>query len=177
MKRKLIKIPLIIILIISFIYIISSYILKNYFNLLLRDWIFAVFMIVLAFCGLIIEIAILIKLNGILERVSTKKIWKEIIKIVSICLFILANLYAVLICIFIIGVGYEEIEVETYEGEKYVIRDTATWLEAGPLYNYHLYKNPFVYNADIVYFGEVKLGEPLIEEDNRGKINTIPEKK
>ena len=40
----------------------------------------------------------------------------------------------------------------------------------------YLYKNPFVYNADIVYFGEVKLGEPLIEEDNRGKINTIPEK-
>lgn len=176
MKRNLIKVPLITIFIISFIYIISSYILENYFNLLLRDWIFVLFIVILAFCSLIIEIAILIKLNGILEKGSIKKIWKRVIRIVSICILVLANFYAFFICLFVIGGSYEEIGVEIYDGEKYVVRDIAPWIKADPLYNYHLYKNPIVYNANIVYFGEVKLGEPPIEEDNIGGINTIPEK-
>ncbi|WP_025640245.1 hypothetical protein [Schnuerera ultunensis] len=111
MRKNLIKVPLIIILIMFFIYFIGGYILENYFNLLLRGRVVELLLVVSALCIFVIEIGILIKLNGILEKVSTKKIWKEIIKIVSICLFILANLYAVLICIFIIGVGYEEIEI------------------------------------------------------------------
>lgn len=176
MKRNLIKIPLITIFIISLFYIISGNILKNCFNLLFRDWIFVLFIVILAFCSLIIEIAILIKLNGVLEKGSIKKVWKRVIRIVSICILVLANFYAVFICLFVIGGSYEEIGVEIHDGEKYVVRDIAPWIKARPLYNYHLYKNPFVYNANIVYFGEVKLGEPLIEEDNIGKTNTIPEK-
>ena len=179
MKRNLIKIPLITIFIISLFYIISGNILKNYFNLLFRDWIFVLFIVILAFCGLIIEIAILIKLNGILEKGSIKKIWKRVIRVVSVCILILANFYVFLICLFVIGGSYEEIGVEIHDGEKYVVRDTAPWIKAGPLYNYHLYKNPFVYDADIVYSGAVKLGDvpntapitpEIIDEDTNEDI-------
>ena len=116
MKRNLIKLPLIIIIIISPIYIISTYILENYFNLLLRDWVVTLLLVALVLCAFLIEIGILIKLNGVLENTSIKKIWKEIIRIVSICLLILANFYAFLLCLFVIGGSYEEIGVEIHDG-------------------------------------------------------------
>lgn len=155
-KIKLIKTPLIIIAIVSVIYIIGSNLLKDYSNLMFRDWIFILVVITLALCGLIVEIVILIKLNGILEKnASMKKVWKEIIRVMLGILLVLANLYALFLCLFAIGVSYKEIGVENHHGKKYVVRDTG-WMTPDHVYNYHLYKNIFVYNANVEYSGVVK---------------------
>lgn len=158
MKNKItsIKTPLIIIVIVFLFYIIGGKLLKDYFNLLFRDWIFILVAITLALCGLIIEVAILTKLNGILEKkASIKKTWKEIIRAILGVLIILANFYAILLCLFAIGVSYKETGVEIHHGEKYVVKDTG-WMTPDHVYNYHPYKNIFVYDADTAYKGVVK---------------------
>lgn len=177
MKNKTIslKTPLVVIVIVSFFYIIGGNFIKDNFNLLFRDWILILVVITLAFCGLIVEIIILTKLNGILEKkASIKKTWKETIRVILGILVILANYYALLLCIFAIAVSYEEIGVEIHHGEKYVVRDTG-WMTPDHVYDYHLYKNIFVYDADIVYSGVVRW-EDFLKNHINGEIqsNTTP---
>ncbi len=158
MKNKIISIktPLVIIGIVFLFYIIGGSFLKDHFNLLFRDWIFVLVVITLALCGLIIEIAILIKLNNILKKkVSIKEMWKKIIRTILGILIIFANFYVLLLCIFAIAVSFKEIEVEVHHGKKYVVRDTG-WMTPDHVYDYHLYKNTFVYDAEIAHSGLVK---------------------
>lgn len=45
-----------------------------------------------------------------------------------------------------------------HDGQKYVVADIAGWIN-DPFYNYYPYKNIFVYDGNVVYFGEVKWGD------------------
>lgn len=171
-----------IILIVSFTYIVVGDFLKNHFNLLFRDWVLTLVIIILTFCGLIIEIVILIKLNNLFEkRLSIPNMWKAIIHIISTLLIILVNLYSLLVCIFIIGTEYEEVGVEAYNGNKYVVRNTSGWLSHHPLYNYHLYINIFVYEQDVKYSEDVRfiwkdyLEADGVDEDEENQSNTMPD--
>lgn len=158
MKNRInwIRNSLAIILIVSLTYIATGNFLKNNFNLLFRDWILALVIIICAFCILIIEIVIFIRLNNRFKKgFSIHRIWKDIIQTISNVLISLVNLCALLICILSIDFNYQEKGVETYNGEKYVVRSPVSWLE-NPEYYYHPYKNLFVYGEDIKYSGEVR---------------------
>lgn len=173
------KLPLAIIFIVSFTYTISKYLLDKYFNLLFRDWVWTWAIIISIFCFLIIEINILIRLDNILEKkCPIRNIWKLVIRILCFGLIALVNLYALFLSAFSMGLSYEEIGVEIYNGEKYVVRNTAKWLDNYPRYHYHSYKNLFVYNKDIEYSGEK--GEVISEEyqdidiDNDKELDALP---
>ena len=134
----------------------ASHFLEKHFNLLLRDWIWVLAIIISISCILIIEIATFTKLRNILEeRIHIHNIWKLIIKTISMALILSANFYAFLMCLIMIGMGFQESGVETYKGEKYLVIDTG-WTTPQYFYNYHPYKNLFVYYKDIKYSGEVK---------------------
>lgn len=157
MKKRInwIKSSLAIIFLVYFTYTISKYLLDKYFNLLYRDWVWTWATIITIICFLIIEINIFIKLDNILEKkCPIRKIWKLIIRILCFGLIGLVNLYALFLCAFSMGISYEEIGVETYNGEKYVVRNTVKWLDNYPRYYYHSYKNLFIYNKDIKKTGE-----------------------
>lgn len=159
---------------VSLTYNISKYLLDKYFNLLFRDWVWTWAIIISIFCFLIIEINILIKLYNILERKSSiNNIWKLTIRILSFGLIALINFYALFGFAFSMGLSYEEIGVETYNGEKYVVRNTAKWLDNYPRYYYHSYKNLFVYNKDIAYSAE----EGEVIWDNHSDIDIDNDKK
>lgn len=168
-------ISLTIIFILSFTYIAGGKFVENYFNLLLRDWILALVIILCMICILIVETIIFTKLSKILEKkVAIHNIFKSIIQTISMVLISAANLYVLFICIFIIAMSYQEVGVETYEGEKYLVTDTG-WATPAHTYNYHLYKNFFVYDADTKYSGEIKWEDySEIEIDDEKQPNTIP---
>lgn len=172
---KLIRNSFAIILIVSLMYITERYFLERYFSLLFRDWIWALVIIISIFCILVIEVTILINLNNIFEkRLPILKIWNGVIQIIAIVLILLVNLYALLFCILIISMGYKEVGVETYKGEKYLIRDTG-WMTPDHFYNYHPYKNLFVYGKDIKYSGEVKWEDYMeLKIDRKKESNYIP---
>lgn len=181
MKERInwMKVKLAIIFIVSFIYFISKYILDKYFNLLFRDWVWKWTIIISIVGFLIIEIITLIKLDNILEKkCPIKKIWKLIIRILCFGLIALVNLYALLLTVLSMGLSYEEIGVETYNGKRYVVRHTAEWLDKDSRYYYHQYKNLFVYNKDIEYFREK--GEVILEDyseidiDNDKELDILP---
>lgn len=171
------KVPLAIIFVVSLTYTIGKYILDKYFNLLFRDWVWTWATIISIFCFLIIEINVLIKLNNILEKkLPIKKIWKSMIRILCFGLIGLVNLYALFGFVFSMGLSYEEIGIETYNGEKYVVRNTAKWLDNYPRYYYHPYKNLFVYDKGVAY--SVESGEVIWEEysdiDNDKELDISP---
>ncbi len=153
----------------------SRYFLEKHFNLVLRDWIWVLAIIISISCILIIEIVIFTKLRNILEeKIRIHNIWKEIIKIISMALILSANFYALLMCLIMIGMGYQEAGVETYKGEKYLVIDTG-WTTPQYFYNYHPYKNLFVYYKDIIYSGEVKWEDYVEPEiDDRKEPDPIP---
>lgn len=153
----------------------SSHFLEKHFNLLFRDWVWVLAIVISILCILIIEIAIFTKLSNILEeRIHIHNIWKLIIQTISMVLIASANLYALLICLIMIGMGYQEAGVETYKGEKYIVIDTG-WTTPQYLYNYYPYKNLFVYYKDIKYSGEVKWEDYLEPEiDDRKEPDHIP---
>lgn len=184
MKNRIncIRNSLAIISILSLTYIVASHFLEKYFNLIFRDWVLALVIVILTFCGLIIEIVILIKLNNLFEKtLSISNMWKAIIHIISTLLIILVNFYILLVCIFIIGTEYEEVGVETYNGNKYVVRNTSGWLSHHPSYNYHLYINIFVYEQDVKYSEDVRLTwkdyleADGVDEDEENQSNTMPD--
>lgn len=164
-----------IIFILSFTYISSGKFLENSFNLLLRDWILALVIILCMICILIIESVVVIRLNKIIKyKLSIARIWKDIIQTLSMVLISLVNLFGLFICILIISFNYQEKGIETYNGEKYVVRSPVSWLE-NPEYYYNPYKNFFVYDADTKYSGEIKWEDySEIEIDDEKQPNTIP---
>ncbi len=167
MKKRInwVKGSLAIIFVVAFTYTISKYLLDKYFNLLFRDWVWTWATIISIFCFLIIEINILIKLDNILEKkIPIGKMWKLMIRILCFGLIALVNLFALFGCAFFMGLSYEEVGVETYNGEEYVVRNTAKWLDNYPRYYYHSYKNLFVYSKDITY--SLESGESIWEDSS-----------
>lgn len=164
-----------IIFILSFTYIAGGKFLENSFNLLLRDWILALVIILCMICILIIESAVVIRLNKIIKyELNISKILKDIIQAISMVLIALVNLFGLFICILIIGFNYQEKGIETYNGEKYIVRSPVSWLE-NPEYYYNPYKNFFAYDADTKYWGESKWQDySEIEIDNKEYPNSTP---
>lgn len=170
MKNRInwIRNPFTIILILSFTYIVTSYFLDKYCNMLFRDWVLVLVILILTLCGLIIEIGILTKLNNLFEKsLSIGKIWKRIIQLVFILLILLANFYIFIICIF--SINYEEVGVEDYDGNKYVVRDTSGWLSHHPSYEYHTYINIFIYDKDVKHSQDFRFiwGNYLDADENK----------
>jgi hypothetical protein len=164
-----------IIFILTFTYNFGGKFLKNKFNLLFRDWILALVIVICMICILIIEFIIFTNLSKVLKkRVHIHNIFRDLIQAISMVLIALVNLYALFICIFIIAMGYQEVGVETYEGEKYLVSDTG-WATPAHTYNYHPYKNFFVYDVDTKYSGEVKWEDyPEIEIDDKKDPDFLP---
>lgn len=155
-KIRWIIIPFIIFFTVSLSYATISRLLENNFNLLFRDWLVTLVIITCIVCILIIEIFIIINLNKIIrKKLSIHEIWKDIIQTIIFGLIFFANFYALLFCLFIIAMGYQEVGVEIHKGEKYLVTDTG-WTTPAHIYNYHPYKNLFVYYQDVKYSGEVK---------------------
>ncbi len=75
-------------------------------------------------------------------------------KLIFIALILVVNFYIFLICIF--SIDYEEVGVEIYNGNRYVVKDTSGWLSHHPSYKYHLYVNIFVYDKDVKYSQEFR---------------------
>lgn len=169
-------IPLLIITFVtSLTYIITSNLLENNSNLLFRDWILAFVTIICAICIFIIIIIIVINLNNIIEkRLNIANMWKFIIQTISNILISLVILGFPFICILILDLNYEEIGVETYKGEKYVVRSHTPWFGSAEYY-YHPYINFFVYE-DVEYSGEVKWEDySEVEINDEQESHLIPD--
>lgn len=161
--------------ILPFTYIISSNFLETGFNLLFRDWIITLIIILIAFCILIIEAAVVIRLNNIIKyQLAIPKIWKVTIQMIFNLFMVVVNLVAFLIFMLSIDLNYREKGIEIHKGEKYVVRASIAWLDK-PVYYYHPYKNLFVYYADFKYSEEMKWEYYLENEiDPKEDSNPIP---